>query len=252
MSNFTAYSFLENSIGIIKIFSDNGFSTTTFEKYRVFDEVFTGHDLYTLDYNGSGVLDSSGKVLTIEIPDPPQNVRIVLGDFNKIFTFFERDYPLQYSLVFSNSFKIGAPSDDYGLAEYKNLFRDSKGFVLFSNLPEHKFNESTYKGVLSVGKEVVGYTFGALFYRAYSNASDQSYGFGGLVFPRVFWVNKPTQPVSLKLSIQVSDGVFSEEVYYDGNNFTEFFEEPYNVLPDHVFEVNNRRFKILLSMGWFF
>lgn len=252
MNNYTAYSIIENNVGIIKIFSDSGFSTTTFEKYRVFDEVFTRHDLYSLDYNGSGVLDSSGKVLTIEIPDPPQNVRIVLGDFDKVFNFYERDYPHKYSLVFSNSFKMGAPSDDYGLAEFKGLLRDSKGFILFSNLPENKLTEATYKAILSVGEEVVGYAFGALFYRAYDSNSEQSYGFGGLIFPRVLWVNRPTEPIDLKFGFQGPDGVFSKGIHYDGNNFVEFYEDPYVVLPEHIFEVNNRRLKILLSDGWFF
>lgn len=251
MSNYTAYSIIENGVGIINIFSDDGFSTTAFEKYGVFEGGFTRRDLYTLDYSGVGSLDISGKILTIEIPNPPQNVRIVIGDFDKVFAFYERDYTLQYSLVFSNAFKIGAPSDDAGLSEYKNLFRDSKGFLLFSNLPENRFNEGTYKAVLSVGKKVVGYTFGALFYRAY-NTSGQSFGYGGLIFPRVFWVDKPINPTTLKFNIQVPDGVFSKDIHYDGSNFTEFFEEPYVVLPDHIFEVNNRRLKVLLSAGWFF
>ena len=221
----TAYSYLdENRVGIIQLVNDIEFESAAYT-YKVFiDSVYTYYDLYPLNISGTGSLNSSNNVLTITIPQPPKHLELTVGSFKKRFAFTDGGTDDDKVLIYSPSFEVGDSND----------YKQCKGFILFNLAPDTYATEETFRAALvNSSNEVVGYALGMRFLTAQPSSGSSRWGFGGIVFPRVIWLSKPSSTTELKFMVKLNSEIFSTKVIYSGTEFTSPTSSRFNVLKRH-------------------
>lgn len=214
----------EDRVGHVVLSSDTVWPTASWTGESFISNVYTRYNLYPLLRSGVGALSDGGHTLTILLPFPPRNVTITVGSFSKRFSFFDGSVELSKELVYAPSFSV--TSRNSGI-------RSVNGFLIFNGSPQDYVRESSVTAKLVVGEEVIGYALGLRFVNA-SGPGGMDYAFGGVVFPRVVWVERPSVPMTLEFIVRLGV-VHSYKVYWDGTQFTGPTSSRFNVQSSHTF-----------------
>lgn len=228
----TAYSYLdEDRVGVIQLVNDLEFESAAYT-YKVFiSNVYTYYDLYPLNISGTGVLNSTNNILTITIPQPPKHLELTVGTFKKRFAFTDGGTDGDKTLVYAPAFQVG---NDNGTT-------NCKGFILFNLDPDAYATEETFRAsLINSSNEVVGYALGMRFLTAQPSSGSSRWGFGGIVFPRVIWLSKPSSITELKFMLKLNSEIFSTNVVYSGSEFTSPTSSRFNVLSNHKFIIERK------------
>lgn len=214
MAFYTSSSYLtsqnDGKIFIKKL--DGTFSTGFFEVFLYISNDIRYYDLYPYTFTGNGILLDGDTVLEITLEEPPGEVRIIAdaGNFNKIFSFSADFFETQKKLVFVPSgVRVGGSSTIHS------------SFLLFNGSDGDEFTTSALRATLYSGSKVYGYALGVRFTGASGTRSGSTlrWGFGGFIFPRVVWLDKPSNPIELTFGIKEGSKLYKSTVMWDGNSF---------------------------------
>lgn len=214
MAFYTSSSYLtsqnDGKIFIKKL--DGTFSTDFFEVFLYISNDIRYYNLYPYTFTGNGQLSQGDTVLEITLEEPPGEVRIIAdaGSFNKIFSFSADFFETQKKLVFAPSgVRVGGSSTLHS------------AFLLFNCSDGGNFTTSALRATLYSGSKVYGYALGVRFTEASGsrNGSTLQWGFGGFIFPRVIWLDKPSGPIDLTFGIKEGSKLYKSTVLWDGSNF---------------------------------
>lgn len=236
---YSSYSYLdENRNGVIVIESEDEWPTTYWTASLYFEVVLTMYSLYPLDKTGNGTLSNNNKTLTIVIPQAPKYVLLTVGDFTKRYSFVDGGLDTSPELVYFPVTDINVLNVIGGYAQLKR-----EAFVLFNDLPNTTKKEGMYKATLMIGKDIVGYAYGVRFLYA---INQETYGFGGIIFPKVLFIDKPNFVTDIDFKFVDEGNVYSYTVSFDGERFTGPSSERFVYRPNQI-----PRFYTERSMAYF-
>lgn len=239
---YSSYSYLDESgDGIIVIESNSEWTTTAWTMEVFFDVFYTNYSMFPLTKSGVGVLSNNGKTITIVVPQPPKYLLLTVGSFEKIYSFIEGGVETSSELVyFPNCFvnNLNPTGSAY----------NTKALVLFNDEPNTLLNNGLYKATLMVGDDIVGYAFGQRFVRLNSSISSVSdYNFGGVIFLKVLFIDKPSVPVVMDFKLMNKGKVENYKVPFDGSQFVGPVSQRFNYSSSVDY-----RFSIERSLGYFY
>lgn len=229
----TAYSYISanRSEGYINLVSDTKWTTTNWTAEALTLDSIADYSLLNDMFSGSSSLSDDGLTLSITVPYPPERLLLKVGSFAKIFSFYSG------SIGHSDVFSVVT---DLTIDTYPTRIKAKNALALFNGTPVIR-SQMSFRAVLIDSGNVIGYMPGQRFTRVTSPQLST----GGVIFPLVYWINRPTSLTQLSFTCDLNDKVVTYPVAFNGNVFT-------SPVSSHLRQTTGLEFTIDRSMTSFY